>query len=66
MAIMECRFFLPNLTHVIICRADQLGGLGRQLQPVCCILSSAKICDAGMKVQGVYRVVHCRDSVGEG
>jgi len=29
-------FVLPNLAHSIICRAEQLGGLGRQLQPVWC------------------------------
>ena len=65
MAIMACCFFLPNLAHGIICQAEQLGGLGRRFQPVYCILFSAKMCDAGMKVQGVYSVVHCRDSVGE-
>jgi hypothetical protein len=47
-------FVLPNLAHSIICRAEQLGGLGR-LQPPCCILFSAKICDAGMKVQAGQR-----------
>ena len=68
MAVMECPFFFSSKfgTHHNLPSGTTLGGLGRQLQPVCCILFSAKMCDAGMKVQGVYSVVHCRDSVGDG